>query len=313
MNTEAFSQHPPTAEHRFGHEKLTNEKLRQELAKVALLAILIYAYGSQDNDRFLPKTEQNKKQSPEAELLQLIYEALNPDVRATSETQHNYQIHSGDTFNDDWLDNWAKPRPHEQAYFDAFTGYTGPRPNSKPEFVPASTMSEKQYGPELPNLDFNDRIRPWGVSRPTEEDFAAADRANARYRDALIKRGWRGGEVTDEQRKGARTDIMRDLHPDHSNGESADAGALNVINGHFDYLKRESAKKTHTESPFKASEGAASDFTPNETSEDSRPETSFNTEPAGTPQERHDSPLELTAAPEHSPAEHSNGESSSTS
>lgn len=144
--------------------------------------------------------------------------------------------------------------PYKDPYYDvdywAQQNIYAPRKQNtdapRPDFVPAASMGAEQ-GPHLPNLSYNDRVRP-GDRQPSQADFAAADRASEMLRDSLWKAGWRGGETTPEQMKAAHRNMIRDFHPDRTPGADADHEAFKQYLSSDDHTeKRGRAQRTEPE------------------------------------------------------------------
>jgi hypothetical protein len=220
---EAFA---PQQERKTGSERLTQEQMRQEFARIAVLALLITSMGSRETDHlFVQHPEQATQdhlaedETPHAdsgEILGLVDYSLH----------HNNEPQAED-YPDMSPGTWAGINAYRRdALTSTFRGT--PNPGPVPDVTPAPTMSAQPLGPQLPNLPFNDRVRPQGA-QPSTEQFAAADRANELYTKELLKQGWTGGEATPDQAKKAGRAMQFQHHPDRG-ASAADADALKAFN-----------------------------------------------------------------------------------
>ena len=219
MNTaEKTEYRPPTAEHNLGQERLTHEKLRREMAELAFLILVVQAFGGSNSNLLSNRNTQAK-----GELISMIADSFSNRHQRTAHERPAASYRQSRMETASWHD--------EQAF--AYHSPSVPRPEAQqPDFAPAPSMADKPLGPELPNLAFNDRIRPWdtGSKNPSEADFKAADRANDMYQSALFEAGWRGGEATATQQKAARRSMIRQYHPDLPSTTAGDAEALKMFN-----------------------------------------------------------------------------------
>lgn len=227
----------PQTEHAKSREKLQHEHLRREFAAVALLAILIATYQKPENDHLFEPLPPQKEPthdyaSNRAEIFSLIYHAF-----ATRDQQTSHQPEFGRS-DDDYIHTPGHSEDYVSQFRDSVFYRTPPstaHPNPRafqPEFRPAPSLADTELGPQLPNLAFNDRIRPsdTGSKQPTEADFEAADRANEMYQRALFDKGWRGGEATEDQQKKAERGMLREYHPDLPTTSPQDAEAIKMFN-----------------------------------------------------------------------------------
>lgn len=224
---------PKQQERATSREKLAQEKLRREFAAIALLAILIATYQNRESDHLFAEPEQPKqKDEPEthtkhtnnrAEIFSLINHAFTD--RTTRRIRSNAQSKGAN------LGGYASYEP-SGVYMSDIADYRQSIFKPAPEFTPAPSMSDTELGPQLPNLAFNDRIRPenTGTRSASDADFAAADRANEMYQRALFDTGWRGGEATPEQQKAGARAMIREYHPDLPATSAADAEAVKMFN-----------------------------------------------------------------------------------
>jgi hypothetical protein len=206
--TETLAQ-PQQAEQKSGNERLEKHRLRREVAKVAILAILIARLNARENDSLF--IDQNGQQGTaetskarSGEILTLLAIAFiasrGKKEKPAEETPAGDFDEIDPLMYDEGIDDLRKYR--EEIY--------APEPQ---DFMPAPSHSEEPLGPELPLLDDKDQVYPQS-REPSQTDVADANRANEMYQSALWKRGWRGGEATEEQRKAARRAMARTMHPD---------------------------------------------------------------------------------------------------
>lgn len=228
MSAQTAETRTPQQEQKVGSERLTHEQLRHEMAKLAALLILLAKYNSSESDHLFkpeePKTTEEKS-SPEAEaekaekfdhsgeILGLLNHAFAKRREAAAIDDRFAAQYGINALRRDFYAHRAEDLP----------GYSEPKPFVKD----APTMADAPLGPTLPDLAFNDRIRPQGA-RPSDEQFAAADRANDMYKKELFKQGWTGGEATDTQAKKAGRAMQRQYHPDTGSSQ-ADQDALKAF------------------------------------------------------------------------------------
>lgn len=213
---------PLTGEQYQGHERLTHETLRREMAKVAVLAMMLTALNRPDSDHLFIANRTNESGEGE-QFLALLAHVLKPGWDAA---------HSAEEVDQEKL--FAPTFGMRD--FSPFDNYTR-EPIAKPDFIPAPSMAETPQGPQLPQLAFNDRIRPW-ASKPSTQDFRSATRANEMYSRALFDNGWRGGGATSDQQKAARLAMVREYHPDRADVSSADAEAFKIFNANYSANKQ---------------------------------------------------------------------------
>ncbi len=194
-------------------EKLKQQIMQRQMAATVFYAILVASYQGQRGDRFFGQPEATSSPHNRADVFSLINHAFD----------NNFEKHDNPAPNSPFT-------PDVSGYRDSIFNPTTPEPAS--EFRPAPSMSEKPVGPQLPNLSFNDRIRPWaaGSKQPSEADFAAAGRANDMYQHELFKTGWRGGEASPDEQKSAAHGLARKYHPDYPTTSLADAEAVKMFN-----------------------------------------------------------------------------------
>ena len=255
MSTETLTAPKQQAEQKVGSERLTHEQLRQEVAKLALLLILMAQLSSRENDHlFVPKPEvedmpESEQKASSGDVLGLLSVAMQmqrqreggmdfgPGGMGPPETRTSRPGYARPN-----VDTGFKPFTYDayDSNFRATPDMSGPRyysdtarqsdaPQPKPDFVPAPSMAEQPLGPELPNLAFNERIRPQNKGA-TATDIAAGDRASEMYQRALWDSGWRGGEATPDQAKKAGRSMQRKYHPDLPTTSDADKEAIKVFN-----------------------------------------------------------------------------------
>lgn len=224
VTTEHAPTAQPTAERAKSREKLKQEELRREVAATVFLAILIAAYAKRESDPLFAEKAQEpeEKEKPatadtKANVFSLINHAFTIDFDKDRGTTQQQPLNVAADF---------------AAYRDTVFNRTTTSTTPAPEFRPAPSMSEKPVGPQLPNLAFNDRIRPWatGSTQPSKADFAAADRANEMYQRTLFDKGWRGGEATPDEQTRAARGVVRKYHPDLPTTSEADAEAVKMFN-----------------------------------------------------------------------------------
>lgn len=235
MSAETNTQ--PKAEQEAKHERLSKEEVDKAFADIAFILTMESTIAEDDpiweqlaalqEALFgVQKPAEDTPASPAPEALGMLDYSLRRDHDGykrwpklpPTRAWEPFGAGVKPNFNPDYVGSSAGGGSHTAAS----------EPNS--DFTPAPGMADKPLGPDLPNLAFNDRVRPT-QQRPTESQFAAADRANEMYQRALWDKGWRGGEATPDQAKKAGRAMQFENHPDRGASQE-NVDALTAFNSH---------------------------------------------------------------------------------
>lgn len=231
MSAETYTQ--PQAEQEAKYEHLTKEEVDKAFADIAF--ILTLESSLDDDDPVWEKLaalhetmDANKQSRPEVVKLNSASEIFGLLNSLTEDHADGFTRHSNKRVR--FTLPYANPRavfgPSDRPTINLDYTHSSAGPGAQ---TWAPSVGDKQFGPELPGLAFNDRIHAQGA-RPSAEQFAAADRANEIYQRELLKQGWNGGEATDEQAKKAGRGLQRNYHPDLPTTSAADAEAVKAFN-----------------------------------------------------------------------------------
>lgn len=201
--------------------------MKKELARLAVLALLIAAYSSRESDKLFEQLQAEDKKEEDEKAEEAPTETNSGEVLGLID--HAIRHKKGDILDED-DPSFRSLRASVYAAHRRSADFHGtPNPGPTQDFTPAPVMSAVPVGPQLPNLAARDQIHAQGA-QPSAEQHAAAGRANDMYQRELVKQGWMGGEATPDQAKKAGRAVQRNYHPDLPTTSAADAEAVKAFN-----------------------------------------------------------------------------------
>jgi hypothetical protein len=256
--------------------------------------------------------------------------------KANEVPQESQKTASGqnDTGNQDQTGATSKPRHRDHRSFASFQDATQRNSHRKaayetfmhgkpkdtkpprPDFMPAPSMGDKQEGPRLPfngivgeRVNAADRQQGEVLRRATEHELQVARDANLMYERALYGVGWRGGDITDEQKLSAYREMGK-KYREHGSPEEKEAyQAYLVSQGKPEHVAdrkagheaKEAAARAETAAERAAEDQPQAARQPETTPQPaSQPEQPAQTAPAS---EAPKTPLAIAAAPAAAPAD----------
>jgi hypothetical protein len=221
--TEAYT---PQQEQKSGSERLSPDMMKKELARLAVLALLISVYSSRESDKLFEQLQTEEKKAEDEEVEEVATETNSGELLGLIDCAAQYN--RGELLDEDDPAFRSIRASAYAARLRSADFHGTPNPGSVSDFTPAPTMSAVPVGPQLPNLAAQDYIHAQGA-QPSAEQVTAADRANEMYQRELVKQGWMGGEATPDQAKKAGRAMQRQYHPDVG-AAKADQDALKAFN-----------------------------------------------------------------------------------